>query len=80
VTEVVVVFVPVFSCALPVETNCLQLSRKEKKKLLKNEKFGETYFFKRRQGFSFKRLKFDQNIKYSHEVNKLFEKRAENAL
>jgi ATP-dependent Clp protease ATP-binding subunit ClpA len=64
-----------------VENSVSSLQEKKKKTLFEKQKNSIKRLFKDFKGFFVQEtLSLDQNIKYSHEVNKLFEKSAENAL
>jgi ATP-dependent Clp protease ATP-binding subunit ClpA len=64
-----------------VENSVSSLQEKKKKTLFEKQKNSIKRLFKDVKGFFVQEtLSLDQNIKYSHEVNKLFEKSAENAL
>jgi ATP-dependent Clp protease ATP-binding subunit ClpA len=64
-----------------VENNVSSLQEKKKETFFEKRKNSIKRLFKDVKGFFVQEtLSLDQNIKYSHEVNKLFEKSAENAL
>ena len=64
-----------------VETSVSSFQEKKKETFFEKRKNSVKRIFKDVKGFFVQEtLSLDQNIKYSHEVNKLFEKAAENAL
>jgi hypothetical protein len=64
-----------------VENSVFSLQEKKKETFFEKRKTSIKRLFKDVKGFFVQEtLSLDQNIKYSHEVNKLFEKSAENAL
>jgi hypothetical protein len=64
-----------------VENNVSSLQEKKKETFFEKRKNSIKRFFKDIKGFFIQEtFSLNQNIKYSHEVNKLFEKSAENAL
>lgn len=64
-----------------IETSVYSFHKKKKETFLEKQKNSVKSIFKDVKGFFVREtLSLNQNIKYSHEINKLFEKAAENAL